>query len=97
MKKAVAPRKNPEKRDHTPAVTKTILSLAFALGLVIIFLGITGMREYGTSGFSSETAYNAIYFLHRNTEAAYAKLSAQLNALPEDQRAAAEKASGGTV
>ena len=94
MKKAVAPRKNPEKRDHTPAVTKTILALAFALGLVIIFLGVTGMREYGTSGFSSETAYNAIYFLHRNTEAAYAKLSAQLNALPEDQRAAAEKAAG---
>ena len=71
----------------SPWAAKLALALAFALGLAIIVLGVTGMREYNGSGFSSESAYYAIYALKGDTADAWSKDVQPLReALTQEQR-----------
>ena len=59
MKKTATPQSGIEKPGYGPLITKGILLLLFLIGLGIIAMGMTGMREYGDSGFRSmdSTAY----------------------------------------
>ena len=89
MKNAVAARREIERRDRTPVVTKLILALVFLLGVGVILAGITGMREYSASGFSSESGYSAIHALSGEVSSAWEKkLQPQLAQVGADQRAA---------
>ena len=82
------------KRDRSPLVTKLILLAVFLLGLAVIVMGYLGMREYSTSGFSSESAYRAIYRLSGEVSTAWnKKLEPQLGALPEEKREALDQMS----
>ena len=74
-------------RNRSALAGKLLLLGFFLLGVWIIFYGLRGMREYAASGFSSETAYQAIYHLHRETETAWnRKLSPQLKALSGEEQ-----------
>ncbi len=74
-------------RNRSALAGKLLLLGFFLLGVWIIFYGLRGMQEYAASGFSSETAYQAIYHLHRETETAWnRKLSPQLKALSAEER-----------
>lgn len=93
MKNAVAMQREIGRRDRAPLVGKLILALAFLLGVAVILMGISGMREYDASGFSAESAYSAIHALGRDTANAWSKrLQPQLSALGAEQRAAADQA-----
>ena len=75
------------KQDRTSLVTKLLLLVMFLLGAAIVVMGCTGIREYSASGFSTETAYHAIYKLGGYTDAAWGKgLSPQLATLSADER-----------
>ena len=50
-------------RDRTALIAKIALLMVFALGLSIIYMGVSGLRSYEESGFSSETAFQAVYSL----------------------------------
>ena len=92
MKRENAIQSGIARRDHTPMITKLILACAFILGIVIIYLGYTGMQEYAASGFSSETGYRAIHALSGHVNAVWSqKLSPQLAALTAEQREAARQ------
>jgi len=74
-------------RNRSALAGKLLLLGFFLLGIWIIFYGLRGMQEYAASGFSSETAYQAIYHLHRETETAWnRKLSPQLKALSGEEQ-----------
>ena len=74
-------------RNRSALAGKLLLLGFFLLGVWIIFYGLRGMQEYAASGFSSETAYQAIYHLHRETETAWnRKLSPQLKALSGEEQ-----------
>ena len=80
-------------RDRTPVITKIGLAVVFLLGLLVIFLGYRGIQEYNASGFSSETAYSAIYALAGDVNAAWTrKLSPQREALAAEKRGALDEA-----
>ena len=79
-------------RSRAPMITKLTLVLLFLLGLAVILMGLSGMRDYEASGFSAESSYGAIYALQRHTADAWRKLETQLSALPESQRAAVDEA-----
>ncbi|MBQ7488672.1 MAG: hypothetical protein IJT77_14375, partial [Clostridia bacterium] len=72
--------------NRTALISKLILAFAFVLGLAIIALGYAGIRQYNTSGFSSETAYHAIHLLGSETATAYTKISSQTAAMSEEER-----------
>ena len=91
MKKTATPQSGIEKPGHGPLITKGILLLLFLIGLGIIAMGMTGMREYGDSGFSSETAYSSIHSLGGNTAEAWRKLDSQLSGLSAEQRGEADR------
>ena len=66
-----------------------LLLALFLLGAGIIYNGVFAMRRYASSGFSSESAFQAIYHLHRETDRAWSQqLSPQLNELSDQERAA---------
>ena len=74
-------------RNRSALAVKLLLLGFFLLGVGIIFYGLRGMQEYAASGFSSETAYKAIYHLHRETETAWKqKLSPQLRNLSDEEQ-----------
>ena len=74
-------------RDRRPVLTKLILLLVFLLGVAVTVMGITGMREYNRSGFSSEAAYRAIYRLGREANTVWDKrLDIQTAAFSEAER-----------
>ena len=79
-------------RSRAPMITKLTLVLLFLLGLAVILMGLSGMRDYEASGFSAESSYGAIYALQKHTADAWRKLETQLSALPESQRAAVDEA-----
>ena len=80
-------------RDHTPLITKIGLLLVFLLGIGVIVLGYRGIQEYNASGFSSETAYHAIYALSGDVNAAWEKkLQPQMNALSAEKRETLDEA-----
>ena len=72
------------------ALAVRLLQLAlFLLGAGIIYNGVFAMRQYAASGFSSESAYRAIYHLHRETDRAWhQQLSPQLGSLSDQESAA---------
>ena len=78
-------------RSRAPMITKLTLVLLFLLGLAVILMGLSGMRDYEASGFSAESSYGAIYALQKHTADAWRKLETQLSALPESQRAAVDE------
>ena len=80
-----------DRPGYGPLITKGVLLLIFLLGLGIIAMGMTGMKEYGDSGFSSETAYSAIHTLGENTAEAWRKLDGQLGSLSAQQRGEADR------
>ena len=57
-----------QKKDKTALAARIALLLVFALGISIILMGTSGLRSYEASGFSSETAYQAIYSLSEAVE-----------------------------
>ncbi len=74
-------------RTRSAAAVKLMLLILFFLGIGIILNGVRGQREYAKSGFSSESAYRAIYRLHRETESVWEqKLSPDLGKLTESER-----------
>ena len=92
MKNAAALPREIGPRSRTPILTKLALALVFLLGLFLVFMGFSGMREYDASGFSAEGSYGAIYALHGNTQAAWRKLSPSLAELTQEQRAGVDAA-----
>ncbi len=81
-----------QEQSRSALAVKLLLLLLFLLGTGIVLNGLRAMREYEASGFSSETAYHAIYALHSETETAWRqKLSPQLAALTEQERAILEE------
>ena len=74
-------------RNRAALGTKLLLLALFLLGIGIICNGVRGMREYAASGFSAESAYQAIYQLHKKTDAAWSnRLEPQLKALTDSER-----------
>ena len=92
MKNTATPRSGIETPGRGPLITKGILLLVFLAGLGVIFLGVTGMRAYEASGFSSENAYSAIHALGGSTAEAWRKLDGQLGGLTAGQRSQADQA-----
>ena len=62
-------------RSRAPMITKLTLVLLFLLGLAVILMGLSGMRDYEASGFSAESSYGAIYALQKHTADAWRKPS----------------------
>ena len=88
MKNESAMQRETPVRDHTPMVTKAILALAVLIGLMVIAMGYKGIQEYNASGFSSETAYAAVYALSGDVQSAWTqKLKPQRESLAPEQRA----------
>ena len=78
-------------RDRTSLIVKIVLLLAFILGISIIFAGVSGLRIYESSGFSSETAFQAIHRLGKATEADWRMSVRPLFAsLPSEEQAELE-------
>ena len=93
MKNAQAAQQELPKQSRSPLMTKLALAFVFVLGVAVIILGIMGQRAYDTSGFSAETAYDAVYSLGKDVNTAWEKqLQPQLNALPADQRTKVDEA-----
>ena len=79
-------------QSRSDLAVKLLLLLLFLLGAGIILNGLRAMREYEASGFSSETAYHAIYALHSETETTWRQeLSPQLAPLTEQECAILEE------
>ena len=87
MQNGVLSANGPRTRDRTPLITKIGLALVFLSGIAVIILGYRGIQEYNASGFSSETAYHAIYALSGDINSAWtAKLSPQRESLSAEKR-----------
>ena len=87
MKNATAARKTLPRQSRAPLMTKLGLALIFALGIVIIVMGVQGQRAYDTSGFSAESAYGAIYSLGKDVHTTWEnQLRPRLASLPDAQR-----------
>ena len=87
MKNATAAQKTLPRQSRAPLMTKLGLALIFALGIVIIVMGVQGQRAYDTSGFSAESAYGAIYSLGKDVHTTWEnQLRPRLASLPDAQR-----------
>ena len=81
-----------DRRDHSSAIAKVALFLVFAIGIGIIFAGASGLRSYEGSGFSSESAFQAIYALSAAVESDWnQEISPHLESFTAEQRAALEE------
>ena len=81
-----------DRRDHSSVIAKIALLLVFAIGIGIIITGTSGLRAYEESGFSSESAFQAIYSLSGAVEADWNnEISPLLATLTADQRAELEE------
>ena len=77
------------RRDRAPFWTRLGLLAVFLLGAALIAAGMTGLRTFEHSGFSSETGYQAIHALSGSVASDWNKLlSPQLAALSADGQAA---------
>ena len=80
-----------QKKDKTALAARIALLLVFALGISIILMGTSGLRSYEASGFSSETAYQAIYSLSEAVEGDWkGDISPLVQSLPPEQQEALE-------
>ncbi len=76
-----------QKKDKTALAARIALLLVFALGISIILMGTSGLRSYEASGFSSETAYQAIYSLSEAVEGDWkGDISPLVQSLPPEQQ-----------
>ena len=81
-----------DRRDHSSAIAKVALFLVFAIGIGVIFAGASGLRSYEGSGFSSESAFQAIYALSAAVESDWnQEISPHLESFTAEQRAALEE------
>ena len=81
-----------DRRDHSSAIAKVALFLVFAIGIGIIFAGASGLRTYEGSGFSSESAFQAIYALSAAVESDWnQEISPHLESFTAEQRATLEE------
>ena len=88
MNKEMERKTNPQ-RDPQQTVTKIGLVLVFLIGAALIFMGIRAQHNFASSGFSSESAYQAIYALTRDVSDAWKnKLEPELKQLSETDRTA---------
>ena len=77
-----------EKPDRRSIITKLVLVLFFALGLVVAGMGISGLKKNDATGFSSEAGYAAIHDLSVHMDRVWKELLNPLLAgLPEEERA----------
>ncbi len=82
-----------ESRNRSTLVPKAVLFLFFVLGLILVFLGISGLRTYNTSGFSSESAFQAVYRLSIGVDADWKKeIQPLLSRQTEEEQTALEEA-----
>lgn len=80
------------RRAYSTLAAKIALFLAFVLGIGIIFTGTSGLRTYQESGFSSESAFQAIYSLSSSVEADWNReISPVLASLTEEERTTLEE------
>lgn len=71
-------------------MTKYGLAAVFLLGVVLLLVGIHGQKVYDASGFSSESAYQAIYALGDDTASAWEQvLRPSFGNLTEEERSLA--------
>ena len=74
--------------DGSALRTRLALALVFALGCALVFMGWRGQVEYAASGFSSETAYGAIYALSGEAADAWSRrIRPELDKLSGAERA----------
>ena len=74
-------------QKNTSLIPKAILILVFLFGICVIFTGRSGLKTYENSGFSSETAFQAIYKLSVSIDSDWKKIiSPVINSLSADQR-----------
>ncbi len=86
------PRQTKQQRDPTAMITKIGLAVVFLLGAILIFMGIRAQNDFASSGFSSESAYQAIYALSRDVSDAWQKkLQPELSKLSESDRSALDE------
>ena len=78
-----------QQRDPQQTITKIGLAVVFLIGAALIFMGIRAQHNFASSGFSSESAYQAIYALTRDVSDAWKnKLEPELKQLSETDRTA---------
>ncbi len=83
------------RHDRIPLLAKITLLLAFFFGLCIVWTGLRGLRLYETSGFSSESAFRAIYNLSGAVDADWDKtLGPLVKSLPTGQQQALNEKAG---
>ena len=80
-------RRAKQQRDRTALITKAGLAVVFLFGVILIFMGIRAQKNFASSGFSSESAYQAIYALGYDVSGAWQKkLMPELEKFPEADR-----------
>ncbi len=81
-----------QQKDPTALITKIGLAAVFLLGVLLIFLGIRAQRDFASSGFSTENAYQVIYTLSRDVENAWQKsVKPGLNDLSDSEKASLDE------
>ena len=92
MNKEMERKTNPQ-RDPQQTITKIGLAVVFLIGAALIIIGLLAQKEFASSGFSSETAYQAIYKLGHDVSAAWKKnLQPELNKFSEADRPSLDQA-----
>ena len=82
-------KKTNQRQDPVQLATKIGLLVVFLLGAALVFMGYRAQVEFSESGFSSETAYQAINALSQDVSLDWSqKLQPELNKLTEAERAA---------
>ena len=75
-------------RISGPAAVKLCLAVLLFLGAFLVIMGVRGKSLYDESGFTSESSFDSIYRLTRDTDKAYSeKLLPALRNLTEEERA----------
>ncbi len=73
-------------------ITKLILAAVFILGAAMIFMGHRAQEKFAGSGFSSETAFRAIYNLSTDVKDAWKnRLSPELGKLSDPERSSLDR------
>ena len=79
------------RRDLTPTLTKLILALLFLLGVALVFMGWRCQVKSAASGYTSDGAYQAIYKLTCDVNAAWSeRVRPELDRLSEADRDAVD-------
>ena len=93
MKNREAPPGDLRLYGRGPLITKIGLGAVFLLGTVLLLLGWRGQTAFESSGFSSESGYQAVYSLSGDTAKAWRNvLLPDLEALGAEERAGASRA-----